>query len=150
MDDLAMLHRSHGASLLCVPRPSAEEDPWCGAAEGPQRIAAVAAAEGHWLHEATAGGDEWRKLAWYAAQGEESRRSQSRLTSRAPVGVAPPPTPTRAAREARRTAGGRGERGVSRGGSAWGPVAGRAGSEESSKLPNEPTYAADMRHQNCH
>ena len=72
MDDLAMLHRSHGASLLCVPRPSAEEDPWCGAAEGPQRIAAVAAAEGHWLHEATAGGDEWRKLAWYAAQGEES------------------------------------------------------------------------------
>jgi hypothetical protein len=72
MDDLAMLHRSHGASLLCVPRPSAEEDPWCGAAEGPQRIAAVAAAEGHWLHEATAGREEWRQLAWYAAQGEES------------------------------------------------------------------------------
>ena len=60
MDDLAMLHRSHGASLLCVPRPSAEEDPWCGAAEG------------HWLHEATAGREEWRQLAWYAAQGEES------------------------------------------------------------------------------
>ena len=72
MDDLAMLRRSRGASLLCVPRPSAEQDPWCGAAEGPQRIAAVAAADGHWLHEATAGGEEWRRLAWYAAQGEES------------------------------------------------------------------------------
>ncbi len=70
MDDLPMIHRSSGAALLCVPRPSAEEDSWCGAAEGAQRITAVAAAEGHWLHEATAGAEEWRRLAWCAAQGE--------------------------------------------------------------------------------
>eukprot|EP00966_Prymnesium_polylepis_P168863 3904288-Prymnesium_polylepis.1 len=62
MDDVPMLRASCGAGMLCVPRPSAADDRWTGEAEGKQRLAALADAEGFWLHEATAGPREYREL----------------------------------------------------------------------------------------
>ena len=66
LDDLPMLGRSRGAGLLCVPGAGAG----VGVAEGPRQLAAAAEAEGYWLHEATAGPKDWRRLAWETAQAE--------------------------------------------------------------------------------
>ena len=58
MDDYPMIElcrANGGAGMVCVPRPTAADDPWTGAAEGKKRLVALARSDGLLLHEATAG-----------------------------------------------------------------------------------------------
>lgn len=66
MDDMPMIRLCRavgGEGMLCVPRPTAAEDPWTGAAEGTLRLTNVAAAEELLLHEATSGPKEYDELS---------------------------------------------------------------------------------------
>ena len=51
-----------GAGMICVPRPTAADDPWTGAAEGKKRLVALAQQQGLLVHEATAGAAEYDSL----------------------------------------------------------------------------------------